>query len=61
MEPKELISFAHLSKFLTGSKFKVRKTVSNREHNEKVNELISLVKNWMNENNPVPGDGKKLT
>ncbi len=56
MEPKELISFAHVSKFLTGSKFRVRRS-DFCGHDQKVNELISLVKNWMQENNPDPGEG----
>ena len=56
MEPNELINYAHVSEFLTGSKFKVRKTAPNREHDEKVNKLLSLVKNWMQENNPTPGE-----
>lgn len=54
MEPHELINYAHVSKFLTGSRFKVRKTMISKEHGEKVNELISVVKNWMKENNPTP-------
>ena len=51
MQPNELISFAQVSKFLTGSKYRIRRSDFCGQ-DEKVNELISLVKKWMEEINP---------
>lgn len=60
LQPHELISFTHVSQFLTDSGFKVRRTHVPKDHKKQVESLISLVERWMLLNDPSKGFSKEV-